>query len=85
MPFGLGIGETILIFTVFLLFFGPKRLPELGGALGKGMRDFRRALAGLEEDATSPVRSVATSPLPEGALDPAAPAAKPAPAESPQG
>jgi len=85
MPFGLGIGETVLIFAVFLLFFGPKRLPELGGALGKGMRDFRRALAGFEEDTASPVRSVATSPLPEGALDPAPRAVQPAPAESPQG
>jgi sec-independent protein translocase protein TatA len=49
MPFGLGISETILIFAVVMLFFGPKRLPELATGLGKGIRDFKRALNGVEE------------------------------------
>lgn len=54
MPFGLGFGETILIFAVMLLFFGPRRLPELGSSLGKGIRDFRRSLNGLTGDDTAP-------------------------------
>lgn len=49
MPFGLGFGEMILIFAVLLLFFGAKRLPEVAGGLGKGIRDFKRSLNGLDE------------------------------------
>ena len=51
MPFGLGFGETIIIFAVFLLLFGAKRLPELASGMGKGIRDFKRALNGLDENA----------------------------------
>ncbi|MEW5929427.1 MAG: twin-arginine translocase TatA/TatE family subunit [Gemmatimonadota bacterium] len=43
--------ETLLIFAVLLLFFGAKRLPELAGGLGKGIRDFKRSLNGLDEQA----------------------------------
>lgn len=49
MPFGLGFGELILIFAVLLLVFGAKRLPEIGGALGKGIRDFKRGINSLDE------------------------------------
>lgn len=49
MPFGLGFGEMVLIFAVLLLFFGGKRLPEVAGAMGKGIRDFKRSLNGLDE------------------------------------
>lgn len=51
MPFGLGITETLLIFAVLLLFFGAKRLPELAGGLGRGIRDFKRSLNGLDDPA----------------------------------
>lgn len=44
MPFGLGFGETVLIFLVLVLLFGPGKIPEIGGALGKGIRDFKSAL-----------------------------------------
>lgn len=50
MPFGLGFGETMVIFAVFLLLFGAKRLPELASGMGKGIRDFKRALNGLDEN-----------------------------------
>jgi sec-independent protein translocase protein TatA len=49
MPFGLGFGEMILIFAVLLLFFGAKRLPEVASGMGKGIRDFKRSLNGLDE------------------------------------
>lgn len=39
----IGLQELILIFVIALLVFGPKRLPELGRALGRAMREFRRA------------------------------------------
>lgn len=47
---GLGFGEMVLIFAVLLLLFGAKRLPELAGGMGKGIRDFKRALNGLDEE-----------------------------------
>lgn len=46
---GLGFGEMILIFAVLLLFFGAKRLPEIASGMGRGIRDFKRSLNGLEE------------------------------------
>ena len=39
-----------MVLIIALMIFGPKRLPEMGKSLGKGMRDFRSALAG-EHDA----------------------------------
>ena len=48
--FGLGATEVVVILVVALLVFGPGRLPEIGGALGKGIRDFRRSLQGKDED-----------------------------------
>lgn len=47
--FDLGIQELILIFVVALLVFGPKRLPELSRALGKGIRELKIALRGVQE------------------------------------
>lgn len=48
----LGLPELVVIFVVTLLVFGPKRLPELAKGLGKGIRDFKKALAGEEEKLT---------------------------------
>lgn len=45
----LGLPELVVIFVVALLVFGPKRLPELAKGLGKGIRDFKKALNGEEE------------------------------------
>jgi sec-independent protein translocase protein TatA len=42
--FGLGAPELIVILVVALLIFGPGKLPEIGAALGRGIRDFRKAL-----------------------------------------
>jgi TatA/E family protein of Tat protein translocase len=45
----LGVPETILIFVLALLLFGPKKLPELGKTIGKAMSEFRRASSELKE------------------------------------
>lgn len=42
MPFNLGAGELILILLVVLLFFGAKRIPEIAGAFGKGIKEFKK-------------------------------------------
>lgn len=47
--FNLGLPEVLLILAAALLVFGPKRLPELAKSMGKGIRDFKKALNGEEE------------------------------------
>ena len=42
MPFGIQPIHIIIVLIVALLLFGPKRLPELGRSLGKGLNEFRR-------------------------------------------
>ena len=42
-------GEHLVILGIILLFFGPRRLPELGNTLGKAMKNFKDALSGVEE------------------------------------
>jgi len=44
--FGLGVPELIVILVVALLIFGPGKLPEIGSALGRSIRDFRKAFEG---------------------------------------
>ena len=39
----LGMGELLVIFVIALIFFGPRRLPELGRSLGKSLAEFKRA------------------------------------------
>ena len=42
-------GEHILVLGIILLFFGPRRLPELGNTLGKAIKNFKDAVSGVEE------------------------------------
>ena len=44
LPFSLGIPEVIVILGVALIIFGPKKLPELGRNLGKGLKNFKESL-----------------------------------------
>ena len=44
----LGVQETVFIFVLALLIFGPKKLPELGKTIGKAMSEFRRASSELK-------------------------------------
>lgn len=72
MPFGLGIGETVLIFLVVLLLFGAKRLPEIGTSLGKGIREFKSSVREIETSVRSeaelkpPRENVSPSRSPDG-------------------
>jgi len=50
VPFGIGIWEIAILLLVALLIFGPKRLPEMGRSLGRGMREFKDSVTGKDED-----------------------------------
>jgi sec-independent protein translocase protein TatA len=53
MDFGrIGLPELLFIFLLIILLFGSKRLPELGKAIGQGLREFKKAIssAGEEEE-----------------------------------
>lgn len=46
----LGAPELILIFLVVLVLFGAKKIPELAQGLGKGVKEFRKAMKDVQED-----------------------------------
>ncbi|HEY1286327.1 MAG TPA: twin-arginine translocase TatA/TatE family subunit [Solirubrobacterales bacterium] len=48
--------EVVVILIIALIVFGPKRLPELGRSLGKGIREFRGSLSGDDSDDEEPPR-----------------------------
>jgi TatA/E family protein of Tat protein translocase len=54
--FGIGVPELLIIMVVALVLFGPGKLPEIGGALGKGIRDFKRAVSGGDDESEDPKR-----------------------------
>ena len=47
MPFNLGPGELLLILAIALVVLGPKKLPEVGRSLGKGMREFKESVSNM--------------------------------------
>ena len=48
--FGLGVNELMIIFLIIIVLFGAKKLPELAGGLGKGIKEFKKATKEAEED-----------------------------------
>ncbi|MEO1146642.1 MAG: twin-arginine translocase TatA/TatE family subunit [Cyanobacteria bacterium J06638_20] len=54
MPFGLGWPEVLVILGVAVLIFGPKRIPELGSALGKTLRGFKEEMNNPDETVLEP-------------------------------
>ncbi len=56
--FDIGMQELIVIFIVALLVFGPKRLPELGRTIGKGMAELKKAVHGVKEQMDSELRDI---------------------------
>ncbi len=50
MPLGIGWMELVILLLVALLIFGPKRLPEMGRSLGRGMREFKDSVSGKDRD-----------------------------------
>lgn len=46
MPGFVGVPELLILGVVVLLIFGPKRLPEMGRSMGRGLREFKDSIAG---------------------------------------
>ena len=86
----LGFPEVLFILVLALLIFGPKRLPEIGKTIGKGVAQFRRATTDLKRTIESEI-ALADEPPPRPAIRPvtaaeavpARPEALPAPAPPP--
>jgi TatA/E family protein of Tat protein translocase len=83
--FGIGMPELLLILGLALIVLGPKKLPELARALGKGMAEFRRATDELKDEFRQMEREIDDSssevskdePVIESRVEPAV--SKPAP------
>ncbi|GIU96187.1 MAG: Sec-independent protein translocase protein TatA [Gaiellaceae bacterium] len=72
MPFGISIWELLILLVVLLLVFGAKRLPEMGRSLGRGMREFKEAVTGVEDAAraaTTPTSVTPPAELPTASLE----------------
>ena len=54
--------ELVIILVVVLVIFGPKRLPDLGRSLGKGMREFKDSVTGDDKDELPPSRAEMPEP-----------------------
>jgi len=71
--FGIGMPELLLILGLALIVLGPKKLPELAKALGKGLAEFRRATDELKDEFRQMEREVEDSSPPASEKDNAQP------------
>jgi sec-independent protein translocase protein TatA len=55
MPFGLHPAYLIILLAIVLIIFGPGKLPELGGAVGRGIKEFRKASNEITEEVKSQI------------------------------
>ena len=62
MPFRIGPWEIGLILLIILIIFGVGKLPQVGGAIGKGIREFRKGQRGefVDEEPETPPKQVAS-------------------------
>ncbi|MFL5948361.1 MAG: twin-arginine translocase TatA/TatE family subunit [Gaiellaceae bacterium] len=67
MPFGIGLPEILILLLVALLIFGPKRLPEMGRSLGRGMREFKDSVSGKDTDDDDEPRRELSAPREDAA------------------
>ena len=56
---GLGFGELIILLIIVLLVFGAGKLPQIGDALGKSIKNFKRAATGKDEIEVTPKKEIA--------------------------
>lgn len=53
MPFNIGPMELVVVLIIALVVLGPKKLPEVGKSLGRGMREFKESISGMADDSES--------------------------------
>ena len=68
--FGIHPVFLIILLVVVLIIFGPGRLPELGGAIGKGIREFRKATDDIKGEVTRAVEEPHRDSTPAGTTTP---------------
>lgn len=68
--------EIFLIFIVVLLLFGAKRIPEIAGSMGKGIREFKKSVNEVERAIQEPDRPTARLPREEAQRPPVAAASE---------
>ena len=61
-----GPGELILLLVLVLIIFGPGKLPDIGNAVGKGIREFRKASSDLEDSVRGDSKRAAKDERPTG-------------------
>ncbi|HEY9165970.1 MAG TPA: twin-arginine translocase TatA/TatE family subunit [Candidatus Kryptonia bacterium] len=54
----IGFGELLLIIIVLIVFFGPKKIPDIAQSIGKGIREFKRAMKDVQDEVTRSVNEV---------------------------
>jgi sec-independent protein translocase protein TatA len=64
MPFNIGPGELVLILLIALIIVGPGKLPDVGAAIGKSLREFRRAASDVNEATSVPTPGQGATPTP---------------------
>ena len=63
MP-SIGWGELVILLVIVLIIFGPGKLPDIGNAIGRGLREFRRASSDLEDSIRGETKKPASSETP---------------------
>ena len=51
-----GFGEILLIVVVILIFFGPKKIPDIAQSIGKGIKEFKRAMRDVQDEVSSAIK-----------------------------
>ena len=64
MPFNIGPGELIIVLIIALIVVGPGKLPDVGSALGKSIREFRKAATDVKETTSLEAPAPAAAPAP---------------------
>jgi sec-independent protein translocase protein TatA len=62
----LGMSELLILLVIILVLFGAKRLPEIGGSLGKGIREFKSSI----KDVQSEMKEIGSAEQPRGEQEP---------------
>ncbi|MBP7342532.1 MAG: twin-arginine translocase TatA/TatE family subunit [Smithellaceae bacterium] len=54
--FGIGVPELLIILVIILIIFGVGKLPEIGSALGKGIKNFKKSVSTEQNDSAAPAK-----------------------------